>query len=78
MKKTLTLLLMTTVMSLGAQNIELPQPVKTGGMPLMEALAERSTSREFSEKEIDMQTLANLLWALDFDTLDRFCPLKPL
>jgi SagB-type dehydrogenase family enzyme len=54
---------MTTVMSLGAQNIELPQPVKTGGMPLMEALAERSTSREFSEKEIDMQTLANLLWA---------------
>jgi SagB-type dehydrogenase family enzyme len=63
MKKTLTIVFMTTLISLGAQNIELPQPIKTGGMPLMEALAERRTSREFTEKEIELQTLSNLLWA---------------
>lgn len=46
-----------------AQDIQLPQPVKTGGMPLMEALNKRSSHREFSSEEIDNQTLSNLLWA---------------
>ena len=48
-----------------AQNteIQLPDPVTTGGMPLMEALKSRKTSREFSEKKLDNQTLSNLLWA---------------
>lgn len=45
------------------KNIELPKPQTTGGMPLMEALANRSTSRDFSPKELDLQTLSNLLWA---------------
>lgn len=44
-------------------NIQLPQPETSGGMPLMEALANRSTSRDFSPKELDLQTLSNLLWA---------------
>lgn len=46
-----------------AQDIELPAPNKTGGMPLMEALENRCTSRDFSSQEIDPQTLSNLLWA---------------
>jgi len=49
--------------SLLAQDITLPTPVKTGGMPLMEALNKRCSTREFSATDIDKQTLSNLLWA---------------
>ncbi|HPF93994.1 MAG TPA: nitroreductase family protein, partial [Tenuifilaceae bacterium] len=45
------------------KSIKLPQPQMDGGMPLMEALSKRTTSRVFSEKELDLQTLSNLLWA---------------
>ena len=45
------------------KTIQLPEPKKTGGMPLMEALANRTTSRAYSPKELDLQTLSNLLWA---------------
>lgn len=45
------------------KTLSLPAPGKTGGMPLMEALAARSTSRQFSAKPVDMQTLSDLLWA---------------
>jgi SagB-type dehydrogenase family enzyme len=44
-------------------NIKLPDPVTTGGMPLMDALKNRKSSRTFSDKKIDMQTLSDLLWA---------------
>jgi SagB-type dehydrogenase family enzyme len=43
--------------------IKLPEPQKTGGMPLMEALSKRKTSRAYSAKELDLQTLSNMLWA---------------
>ena len=45
------------------QDILLPHPVKTGGMPLMEALSRRRSAREYAAKELDRQTLSNLLWA---------------
>ncbi len=45
------------------QTLELPAPQKTGGIPLMEALAKRTTVRAFDTKEISMQQLSNLLWA---------------
>jgi nitroreductase len=50
--------------SLPAQEI-LPAPQKTGGKPLMEALAARATSRAFDEAAPDLskQELSNLLWA---------------
>lgn len=44
-------------------NIVLPPPVKEGGLPLMEALMKRRSSRKFSPRELDLQTLSNLLWA---------------
>jgi len=50
-------------LSISAQDIVLPEPVKTGGMPLMEALSKRESTREFSPEDIDNQTLSNLLWA---------------
>jgi SagB-type dehydrogenase family enzyme len=41
----------------------LPPPVLEGGMPLMEALKNRKTSRAFAAKELPLQTISNLLWA---------------
>ena len=46
-----------------AQDIRLPAPQKTGGMPLMEALNARQTQRTFSTRPLSDQQLANLLWA---------------
>ena len=43
--------------------IELPAPESAGGMPLMEALARRHSSREFDARELPPQVLSNLLWA---------------
>jgi nitroreductase len=43
--------------------IQLPKPQVTAGMPLMEALAKRQTTRAFLDKPLPAQTLSNLLWA---------------
>lgn len=46
------------------KSIVLPDPDKTGGKPLMQALNERKTQREFdSEVEFNYQMISNLLWA---------------
>jgi len=49
--------------SLYGQDITLPAPQKTGGMPLMEALAKRSTTRAFDSRDLSSQQLSSLLWA---------------
>ena len=46
-----------------AQSINLPAPQKSGGMPLMDALAKRSTGREFDSRELSPGQLSSLLWA---------------
>ncbi len=46
-----------------ATTIELPQPHRTGGMPLMEALDKRQSHREFAPQALDAQALSDLLWA---------------
>lgn len=43
--------------------IELPAPQTSGGMPLMEALAARRTTRAFLDQPLPPQVLSNLLWA---------------
>jgi SagB-type dehydrogenase family enzyme len=43
--------------------IELPQPETKGGMPIMDALNNRSSQREFSDKALSMQEISNILWA---------------
>lgn len=53
-------LLATTLV---AQDIQLPAPDKEGGKTLMQALSERKSTREFQEKELPGNVLANLLWA---------------
>jgi len=48
---------------LDAQDIQLSAPDKKGGKPLMQALSERKSAREFQEKELPDEVLSNLLWA---------------
>jgi len=43
--------------------IKLPAPDKRGGLPLMQTLAKRRSSREFSGKPLPLPILSNLLWA---------------
>lgn len=43
--------------------IELPEPEIEEGMPLMEALSQRSSMREFSKEPISLQHISNMLWA---------------
>ena len=59
-----SMLTLISFSGLTAADIELPQPQKTGGMPLMEALSNRKSTREFStEKRLSAQQLSDLLWA---------------
>ena len=46
-----------------AADIKLPDPVRTGGKPLNEALAARQTHRDFSTAPLTDQELSDLLWA---------------
>jgi nitroreductase len=41
----------------------LPPPRKTGGMPLMQALQQRHSTREFAERPLPAPVLSDLLWA---------------
>lgn len=43
--------------------VTLPAAQTTGGMPLMQALGARHSTREFGQKPLPLQTLSDLLWA---------------
>jgi SagB-type dehydrogenase family enzyme len=45
------------------ETISLSEPQKSGGMPLFEALNNRSSGRTFSPQPIKEKDLSNLLWA---------------
>lgn len=59
---TLFLISMTTSAQ-PSGDIQLPEPVTSGGLPLMDALSQRKSTRAFAEKDLDLQTLSDLLWA---------------
>ena len=47
-----------------AEDIPLPRPVTSGGIPLMQALSQRRSTRDFDNgRELGVQTLSSLLWA---------------
>ncbi len=46
-----------------ARTIQLPPPQKEGGKPLMQALNERKSTREFGTAKLPVPVLSNLLWA---------------
>ena len=59
-----TMLVVLSLSNSVASDIILPKPKMEGGMPLMEALAKRKSTREFSDdKRLSNQQLADLLWA---------------
>jgi nitroreductase len=52
--------------AVGAQELKpviLPAPQTDGGRPLMQALKDRKSTREFSGEKLPVQVLANILWA---------------
>ena len=64
MKKISVLLLLAAAGFAGTvDSIALPKPTMQGGKPLMQALAERQSTRTFTEEKLSPQTLSNLLWA---------------
>jgi nitroreductase len=66
-KKILNVFLIMVALSFslpaGSQDIKLPEPDRSGGKTLMQALNERQSTREFTEGEISEQQLSDLLWA---------------
>jgi nitroreductase len=46
-----------------AKPVDLPAAKTSGGMPLMQALKERKSTREFSPRKLPTEVLSNLLWA---------------
>ncbi len=59
----LMLLSIAFLLPITAQDIKLSAPNKTGGKPLMQALSERKSSRNFIDKELSIDVLSNLMWA---------------
>lgn len=45
------------------QDIKLPEPDKKGGAPLMQALNDRASTREYDSRKLSDQQLSDLLWA---------------
>ena len=66
MKKYLVMALMMAIgcTAIAQQPVKLPapNPLKASKMSLMEALQKRKSVREYSSKEISLQTLSTLLW----------------
>jgi len=69
MKKSICIIVIAFLLSASSgftqvlETIKLPEPRKTGGMPLFEALNLRQSLRDYSPRQLDMQTVSNLLWS---------------
>ncbi|MCX6225062.1 MAG: SagB/ThcOx family dehydrogenase [Bacteroidia bacterium] len=57
------LILIAMSLSTLAQDIKLPDPDKKGGVPLMQALNDRASTREYDSRNLTDEQLSNLLWA---------------
>ena len=53
----------TSTIAEAPRTVILPPPQTEGGKPLMQALKERHSTREFSPEALPPQMLSNLLWA---------------
>ena len=45
------------------RTITLPAPDRSGGLPLMKAIAKRRSAREFADDDLPLPVLSSLLWA---------------
>lgn len=74
MFKKITFMLLSLAFMLPSvgQDIKLNPPNKTGGKPLMQALSERKSMRNFVNKELSLSQLSDLLWAANgFNRVDK-------
>ncbi|NLZ64302.1 MAG: SagB/ThcOx family dehydrogenase [Lentisphaerae bacterium] len=65
-RKTIAIIYILGAVMMGnlfAQEVKLPAPDRTGGMPLMQALNERRSTRAFKPEALSLQHLGDLLWA---------------
>jgi nitroreductase len=62
----ITLTVVLAVTSLAAaqdlKTIQLPEPEKTGGLPFMDAIMNRMSTREYSTDKLPMQEISNILF----------------
>lgn len=66
MKKVIIALFLILALStalFAAEDIKLPAPVKTGGIPVNEAIAQRQSAGDFADVELTLEELSGLLWA---------------
>ena len=63
MKRITTALFAIAAGIVSASDVTLPRPATSGGKSLMQALSGRKSSRDFSARELPLQTLSSLLWA---------------
>lgn len=61
----LTLMALVSNTLAQAEAVKLAPPRTEGGMPLMQALKQRHSSREFAPTPLPIQVLSDLLWAAD-------------
>ncbi len=59
----IALFIMASAFAVETGMLKLPPPQTHGGMPLMQALQARHSSREFAARPLEPQQLSNLLWA---------------
>ena len=63
MKKLFALLMLSACSAVfAAETVKLPPPQKNGGMSLRETLDQRRTVRQFQNKTLTIQQLADILW----------------
>ncbi len=54
--------LLSASVSFAAENIKLPDPEKTGGIGVLDAIAQRQSAGDFADTEISLEELSTLLW----------------
>ncbi len=60
----LSIVMLMATITVSAQDIKLPAPDLTQkSLPVVEALAQRHSVREYADKELTLQELSNLCWA---------------
>jgi len=68
----LSMLFSTNVLAQCPDTIHLPAPMKTGGKPLFDALMARVSTKAFTDKEVSIQEISNILWsAYGFNREDK-------
>jgi len=66
------ILIMLGISMTNAQEIKFPEPDREGGMPLMQTLNKRHTSRQFSSRELPVELMGNLFWAACGTTREKY------